>query len=165
MLFSPPWMSRITLQVEGRDHVTSSDSPQGHTPPPVEPADRLSIGELVSQMSEQVVRLVRAEINLAKTELAIRAQNAGLGIAILVVAGVLSLYALGWLLNSAALGLANVVAPWLAALIVAVVLLALVVTLALVGKRSLSLGLPPTPERAAENVKLDVEAVKEGFRS
>lgn len=130
-----------------------------------EPTERLSIGQLVSRVTEQLARLVRAEIDLAKAEMQIRAQNAAIGIGMFVVAGVLSLYGLGWLLNSAALGLANVVAPWLAALIVGVVLMALTATLALVGKRSLSRGLPPTPEHATQNVKLDVAAVKEGFRS
>ena len=132
---------------------------------PTEPADKPSIGQLVSRLTEQAARLVRAEIDLAKTELKIRAQNAAVGIGLLVVAGVLSLYGLGWLLNSAALGLANVVAPWLAALIVAVVLLLVTVLLALLGKQSLSRGLPPSPEHATENIKLDVEAVKEGLRS
>lgn len=130
-----------------------------------EPTERLSIGQLVSRVTEQLARLVRAEIDLAKAEMQIRAQNAAIGIGMFVVAGVLSLYGLGWLLNSAALGLANVVAPWLAALIVGVVLMALTATLALIGKRSLSRGLPPTPEHATQNVKLDVAAVKEGFRS
>ena len=152
-------------QGEGRDRVTSTEGPSEPTPPTPPTPEHASIGQLVSTLTEQAARLVRAEIDLAKAELQIRAQNAAIGIGLFVVAGVLSLYGLGWLLNSAALGLANVLPAWLAALIVGVVLLALTATLALVGKRALSRGMPPTPERATENVKLDIEAVKESLRS
>jgi len=54
---------------------------------------------------------------------------------------------------------------WLAALIVAVLLLVVAGVLGLLGKKSLEKGVPPTPERTAENVKQDVQAVKEGIRS
>ena len=126
-------------------------------------ADEVRKFEDVETLGPQKIK--PAEIDLAKAELQIRAQNAAIGIGLFVVAGLLSLYGLGWLLNSAALGLANVVPAWLAALIVGVVLLALTATLALLGKRALSRGMPPTPERATENVKRDIEAVKEGLRS
>lgn len=145
--------------------MTSSEGPSEPAPPTPPDPEHLSIGQLVSRLTEQAARLVRAEIDLAKAELQLRAQNAAIGIGMFVVAGVLSLYGLGWLLNSAALGLANVMPAWLAALIVGVVLLALTATLALLGNRALSRGMPPTPERATENVKLDIEAVKEGLRS
>jgi hypothetical protein len=48
---------------------------------------------------------------------------------------------------------------------VALVLLALAALLGVLGKKALDRGVPPTPERAQKNVKLDVQAVKEGFRS
>lgn len=125
--------------------------------------ERPSIGELVSNLSEKLSSLIRSEIQLAKTELTTKVKHAGIGIGLFVGAAVLALYAFGVLLASAVLGLANVVSPWLAALIVGLVLVVVAVVLALVGKKQVSQGVPPTPERAQENVKLDVQAVKEGW--
>ena len=96
--------------------------------------DRPSIGELVSQMSEKLSLLVRNEIQLAKDELSTKAKHAGTGIGLFVGAGLLGFFGLAALITTAILGLANAVSPWLAALIVALVLLALAAVLAVVRK-------------------------------
>src|SRR3954451_6935738 len=86
-----------------------------------------SIGELAKQLSEQTTLLVRQELELAKTELAIKGKRAGAGAGMFGGAGVLGLYALGALTAAAiaALSLAMdtclAMDTWLAALIVAVV--------------------------------------------
>ncbi|MFC8191928.1 phage holin family protein [Cellulomonas sp. NPDC057328] len=130
---------------------------------PDAPQDHRSLGQLVSDLSEQASRLVRAEIDLAKAEMAAKAKQAGIGAGLLAAAGVLGLYAFGTLLATIIIALANVVDAWLAALIVTVVLLAVTGVLALLGVKRLQKGVPPTPERAVENVHEDVEAVKKGF--
>jgi uncharacterized membrane protein YqjE len=127
--------------------------------------ERPSIGELVSSLSEKMSALVRSEIQLAKTELSTKAKHAGVAIALFVVAGLLAFYGLGVLIASAILGLSNALSPWLAALIVAAVLFLFALILGLVGKKKLDRGMPPTPERAQENIRLDVQAVKEGLNS
>lgn len=127
--------------------------------------ERHSLGRLVSQLSEQGARLVRAEIDLAKAEMAARAKQAGIGIGLLVGAGLFGFFAFAMLIATAVLGLSNAVDAWLAALIVAVVLLIITAILGLLGKNRLQSGMPPTPEAVKENVKLDVEAVKGGIRS
>ncbi|NMR19711.1 phage holin family protein [Cellulomonas fimi] len=126
---------------------------------------RPSLGELFSRLSEQSSRLVRAEIDLAKAELAQKAKASGIGAGLLAGAGFFGFFAFAVLLTTAILALALVVEPWLAALIVAVALLVIAAVLALLGKRSLDRGMPPVPQRATENVKQDVNAVKEGLRS
>ncbi|MDT0166671.1 phage holin family protein [Actinotalea sp. AC32] len=126
--------------------------------------ERPSIGELVSQLSEKTSRLVRDEIQLAKSELATKAKHAGVGIGLFAGAAFLGFFGFAALITTAILGLSNAVSPWLAALIVAVVLLVLAAVLGLLGKKALDRGVPPTPDRAQENVKLDVQAVKEGLR-
>ena len=123
-----------------------------------------SIGELVGRLTEHTTRLVRAEIALAKAELKAKLAKIGIGAGLLAFAGVLSLYALGKLLDAAALGLAEAVTPWLAFLIVGVVLLIIVGILAALGVKALKAGTPPTPERAIDNVKVDVEEIKKGVR-
>lgn len=127
------------------------------------PGDTRSLGQLVSDLSEQAARLVRAEIDLAKAELAEKAKQAGIGGGLLVVAGVLALYGLAAAVATAIIGLSNAVAPWLAALIVTVAIFLLVALLALLGVRRLKRGMPPTPEHAMENVQQDVAAVKGGL--
>ncbi|EYR64320.1 hypothetical protein N866_12580 [Actinotalea ferrariae CF5-4] len=127
--------------------------------------DRPSIGELVSQLSEKLSLLVRNEIQLAKDELATKAKHAGTGIGLFAGAAFLGFFGFAALVTTAILGLSNALSPWLAALIVGLVLLLLAGVLALVGKKAMEKGVPPTPARAQENVKLDVQAVKEGFRS
>lgn len=64
-------------------------------------------------------------------------KRSGVGIALLVVAGVLALYMLGFLFGAAADALALIVPIWAAKLIVAGILLVLIVIFALVGKASL----------------------------
>lgn len=130
------------------------------------PTDRSgepSIGELFGRLTEHTTRLVRAEIALAKAELTAKLTKIGIGVGLLAAAGVLSLYALDKLFDAAALGLAEAFAPWLAFLIVGVLLLVIVGILAAVGLRALKAGSPPTPERAMGSVKTDVEQIKKGL--
>jgi len=124
---------------------------------------RPSVGELFSRLSAQTSDLVRGEIELAKAEISAKAKASGIGIGLFVGAGVLVFFAVGVLITTAILGLANVVPAWLAALIVAIVLLLLAGILAAVGKRSLDSA--STTVRAAENVNKDVTMIKKGLRS
>ncbi|ROS76535.1 phage holin family protein [Cellulomonas sp. PhB143] len=133
-----------------------SDWDDGREPP------KPSIGKLVERLSEQATRLVRAEIELAKTELKTKVAHAGIGIGLFVVAGVLALYGLGWLFYAAFEGIAVALAPWLSALLLGVAILVVVAVLALVGKSQLQRGMPPTPEKAIKSVKEDVAALKGG---
>lgn len=130
---------------------------------PDAPEDPRSLGRLVSDLSEQATRLVRAEIALAKAEMAAKAQQMGIGVGLLVGAGVLGLYTLAALVATAILGLATAVPAWLAALIVSVALLLLTGALAAVGVRLVKRGTPPVPEHALEGLQEDVETVKKGL--
>ena len=125
----------------------------------------LTMGQLVGLLSEQTSKLVRAEIELAKAELTAKAQRLAVGVGLFVVAALLAFFALATLIAAAVLGLSEAVAPWLAALLVVVVLLIITGILVLVGKRSVNAAMPAQPERAVANVRDDVQAVKEGFRS
>ncbi|HZL03722.1 MAG TPA: phage holin family protein [Cellulomonas sp.] len=124
--------------------------------------DHQSIGELIGRLSEQGARLVHAEIELAKAEMAAHAQAAGIGLGLFAGAAMFGFFAVATLIATAIMGLANAVAPWLAGLIVSLALLILTATLALVGRNRLQAG-TRTPDRTVENVKKDVDAVKEGL--
>lgn len=131
----------------------------------VPPTDQQSIGQLIGRLSEQSSRLVRAEIDLAKAEISSRAQKAGIGIGLLAGAAFFGFFAFAVLIATAIIALNGQMALWLAALLVAVVLLLVTAVLALLGVKRLKAGVPPKPEHAVENVKRDVDAVKEGLHS
>ncbi|WP_263118187.1 phage holin family protein [Cellulomonas sp. RIT-PI-Y] len=148
--------------------MTFASGPSGPSPVTDPPQGQPSLGHLISQMSEQTARLVRAEIDLAKAELTEKAKAAGIGIGLLAAAGFLGFFAFGVLLTVAILALAVAFPAWLAALIVLVALLLIIGVLALIGIKKLKQGVPPTPEKAIDGVKQDADAVttavKEGFQ-
>lgn len=120
-----------------------------------------SVGELVKRAAGQTAELVRKEIQLAQLELKDKGRRAGKGIGMLGGAGVVALYGGGALVAAAVLGLAEAVAPWLAALIVAVVLLAVAAFVGKAGKKTTTEALPPTPSQTMTSVQDDIHHVKE----
>jgi uncharacterized membrane protein YqjE len=119
-----------------------------------------TLGALVHQLSEQIPELVRSEIRLAQAEVAQKGKRVGIGIGIFSVAGLLGFFALATLITTAILGLANAVDAWLAALIVAVVLLVAAGVAAFLGKNKVADGTPLAPQRATEGIKEDIATVK-----
>ena len=120
-----------------------------------------SAAELVKQLSEQTSRLVRQEMELAKAELSVKGKQVGIGAGLFGGAGVFGLYALGALTAAAIAGLGEVVAVWLAALIVTVIWAAVAAVMALVGKGRVQAGTPPVPEQTVDSTKEDVRWAKE----
>jgi uncharacterized membrane protein YqjE len=118
-------------------------------------------GELLSRLSEQTSELIRSEMRLAQAEMTQKAKRAGIGAGLFGVAGVIALYAVGAAIATIIIALALVLDLWLAALIVTVVLFVIAGVAALVGKGQVQQATPAAPERAVENVKRDVETVKE----
>lgn len=119
-----------------------------------------TLGALVHQLTTQVPDLIRSEIRLAQAELTEKGKTAGLGIGMFSVAGLLGFFALGTLITTAILGLATVIDSWLAALIVALVLLAAAAAAGLVGKTKVAAAGPPKPELALDGLKEDIATVK-----
>ena len=124
-------------------------------------AEERTLGQLVAQASDDLSGIVRAEIALAKAELRGDVKNAALGGGLFGAAGSLGLLASILLVIAAAYGLvAAGLAPWLAFLIVAVVLLLIAGILALVGKSRL--GKLGPPERTIRSAQATIAAVKPG---
>jgi len=120
-----------------------------------------SVSELLQRLSQQTQTLVRDELRLALLELQDKGKRAGIGAGLFGAGGLVALFGVGTLVAAAVLLLATAVTAWLAALIVAVVLLGGAGLLALGGKKEISQAIPPAPEQAIESTKRDVEAVKE----
>jgi len=123
-------------------------------------ASEASIAELVKQLSEQASRLARQELDLAKSEVALKGKRAGMGASLFGGAGVLGFYSFGALVAAAILGLASTVDAWLAALIVAGSLGVLAGLFVLTGKTKFRQAAPPVPEQPTESVKEDVRWAK-----
>ncbi|MEU8663024.1 phage holin family protein [Actinoplanes philippinensis] len=131
---------------------------------PVRPTAEKSTAELVQMASEQLSRLVRDEITLAKAELAEKGKRAGIGAGLFGGAGALAMYGLGAAIATGIIALDLVLPLWLAALIVTVVLFVTAGVLALLGKSQISRAVPPEPLAAIESVKADVDEVKHAVK-
>ena len=119
-----------------------------------------STADLVKQLSEQMSRLARQEVELAKAELSIKGKQVGQGAGFFGGAGLVGLYALGALTAAVIAALDLAMATWLAALIVAAVWGAIAGVMAVVGKGRVQKGAPPVPEQSIESVKEDVQWTK-----
>ena len=120
----------------------------------------LPIGELLKRASEQTSRLVREELRLAQLEMQQKAKHAGLGAGLLGAGGVTALLGVAVLVAAVVLALATAMDAWLAALIVAVVLLAAAGAMALAGKQEVAEAAPAKPERALDSVHDDIDEIK-----
>lgn len=132
---------------------------------PVRPVTDQSTSELVQKASEQISRLVKDEVALAKAELAEKAKHAGIGVGLFGAGGVLALYGVGALIATLIIVLHLFLALWLSALIVTVVLFASAGILALLGKKQVTRAVPPEPSAAIASAKADVDEVKHAIRS
>ncbi|PCN48897.1 hypothetical protein Csp2054_04805 [Curtobacterium sp. 'Ferrero'] len=119
-----------------------------------------SLFGLVGDLPRLVKELVTGELNLLKAEMLGKAKIFALAAGLLIAALVIVLYAIGVLLTAAVMGLATVMPAWLAALVVAFVMLVVAAILGLVGWKRFKKGLPLTPKRTIASVKNDVDAVK-----
>jgi uncharacterized membrane protein YqjE len=128
------------------------------------PADP-STAQLVTQLTEKSTELIRAELRLAQAEMTAKAKHAGVGAGLFGGAGLVALYGVGALIATVILALSLVMDPWLAALIVTVVLFAVAGVAALLGKKQVSEATPPKPEQTIANVQQDVQAVKGGSQA
>jgi uncharacterized membrane protein YqjE len=131
---------------------------------PARPVTDRSTSELVQRASEQLTRLVRDEIALAKAELTEKGKHAGIGVGLFGGGGVLALYGVGVLIATLVLVLNIWLWAWLAALIVTVALFAVAGVLALLGKMQVSKAVPPEPQETVASVKADVDEVKHAVK-
>lgn len=127
--------------------------------------DDRSAAELIKQVSEQTSRLVRQELALARLEIRDKVKHFELGAGLFGAAALCALFGAGTLVAALVLVLATAMAAWLAALVVAVVLLGGAGTMALSGKRQIAQATPPAPEEAVESVQADIEEVKRSARA
>lgn len=128
-------------------------------------ADGLSTAQLVSRLTDELSRLARDEINLARMELLRNGKRAGFGAGTLGAAGVMAFYAGACLLAAAIVALAIVLPAWAAALIVGIALLLGAGLAGLVGGKALRRAVPGNvPKETMESLRADVNTVKDHAR-
>ena len=122
------------------------------------PQPTIGAGAAAKSVAEDASALIRAELELAKAELAASAKAKATGAGLLAGAGVFGWLGLQGLLVTLALVLALVLPAWAAALIVTAALLAVAGVLGLVGKGKLAT--PVSLDTTKHNVQEDVEWTK-----
>ena len=118
-----------------------------------------TIASVLQSIVGNIEQIVRSEIRLAKAEVREEAGKAGQASKLLAIGAVLGIYAFGILLLCCVYLLATVVAPWLAALIVAVCLGAIAGGLIVSGWKQIK-QVNPTPNKTVASLKENVEWAK-----
>ncbi len=122
---------------------------------------RSGVGSAAKEVAEHASTLARLELELAGLELKQKAGALGAGVGLGVGAALVALFGLGFLLATAAAGLATFLPTWLALLIVGVVLVALAGLLGILARGRFKSGSPPVPEQAIAEAKRTTEAIRQ----
>jgi Putative Actinobacterial Holin-X, holin superfamily III len=139
--------------------LTAQEMPTEPTGPtePTEP----TTGELLRGIADDATTLFRQEVLLARQELVEGLTTSAKASALLAAAGVLGLYAFGFLLYT--IGVAIGGPEWLGFAIVTAVLLIVVAVLALIGRRRLAAS-KVAPERAKAQLQATAAELKEEIK-
>jgi uncharacterized membrane protein YqjE len=124
-------------------------------------SDHQRIGHTVSEISEKASLLVREEIELAKTEVTLKAKVLGKGAAVAAVAGVFAVLGLIFLLHTLSWLFAWLIGDevfW-GYLITTAILFVLAGIAGMLGLRWIKKGAPPTPDMAIDEAKKIKETV------
>lgn len=139
-----------------------------HPHPPRSPAaapspQELTTVELIDRLSSQVSTLVRTEIANAVGEIKTKSGRLGVGIGLSGIGTLLLLYGVATLIATAVLAVATLVQPWLAGLLVAVVVIGAGAVLVGIGASRAKSAAPPVPANTAASIRKDVTIVKDHF--
>ncbi|MEX1078268.1 MAG: phage holin family protein [Homoserinimonas sp.] len=125
---------------------------------PIRP--KRSLLTLLTDLPGLVSELIAAEIEQLKAELTRKFTALGIGAGLLAGAAVVLLFMVGVLLTAAILALSLVMPGWLAALLVALVLLLIAALLGWIGYRKLQAGIPPLPTETINSLEKDLNVVR-----
>jgi hypothetical protein len=121
----------------------------------------LSTVQLIERLSEQTSTLVKTEVRNALDEVKTKGTSLGIGVGISGAGALLLLFGFGTLIAAAVLGLATALDPWLAALIVAAVLVVVGAIAVAIGASRAKKAVPPAPQVTVDNIQRDIDTVRE----
>jgi hypothetical protein len=119
-----------------------------------------SLFQLITELPHLFGALVRAEIEQLRRELIARLKGTGIGLALFVVAINLVVTAVLLLVLAGVFALSLVTPLWLAALIVAGVLLLLALITVAVAVAAIKKGGAPIPRRTLDSIREDVATIR-----
>ncbi|KQX05222.1 MULTISPECIES: phage holin family protein [unclassified Leifsonia] len=119
-----------------------------------------SLLELLSELPTLIRDLIQAEIASFKAELTARGKSVGVAVALFVVALFFLFWMFAVLIEAAIFAFALIVPAWLAALIVAGILLVIIVVLVLIGIASYKRATKAPEATIKEHIQTDVDVVK-----
>ena len=122
-----------------------------------------SLSEVFQDIVRDVQDIIRAEISLAKTEVREEASKAVSSLAWVVVGALSGIFAVVFILWTAAYALGHLWPMWAATLVVAGVLTLSAIGLLIIGIRRLR-ELHPTPERTVQTIKENVAWVRQSSK-
>jgi len=123
-------------------------------------AENRSVGELLRDLANDITRLIRNELALARSEATDKMQHTMTALVSIVGGALLGLAALIILLQAVVQGLSNHMPDWLASVITGGVVAIIGGIMVYGGQKALSAG-NLTPERTAANLRKDMNLVKE----
>jgi len=123
----------------------------------------LGFGELLARTGRDLAELVRCEVELARLEIAEEARDIARASAVLIAGAIAAFLALLLLLFAAAWGLAEVMAPGFAFLLVGGVVAILAVVLILAGRTRLA-RIDPVPQQTTTTLKEDARWARQQLR-
>ena len=119
-----------------------------------------SIGELFAELSQKTTTLVRQEIELAKVEMSQKASRVGKNVGFLLIGGVVAYTGLLAVVAAGIILLGEVIAYWLSAAIIGVVIAVVGAVLVVKGASTLRQE-EPTPRETIETLQEDKEWLKD----
>ena len=124
--------------------------------------DERSVSDVLQDIFGNVQEIVRAEVRLAGAEIKTEAVKNARAAKPLIAGAVFGFYAGGVLLLAAVYGLSTVLVPWLAALVVGIVMAVIAATLVSVGRERMRT--VKKPEKTIKAMKEDVQWLKDQTR-
>lgn len=122
--------------------------------------DDRTLGELFAELSRETSALVRQEVALAKTEISEKASTVAKNVVLLIAGGAVVYLAAVFILLALVIGLANVMEPWVAALLVGVVVAIVGAVLIIMGINTLK-KTTLMPEKTIATLKENKEWVQQ----
>lgn len=119
-----------------------------------------SLGTLFSKLTEDFSRLVRKEVELARTETMESVSTVMRSAVSMIAGGVIAYAGLIILLLAAAFGLASVIPLWVSALVIGFVTIAIGGALILAGRNAIT-NVNIVPEKTVQTLRNDAKMVQE----
>jgi len=119
-----------------------------------------SVTQILQDIFTNVQEIIRSEMRLAKTEIGEETSKALRAVAVLGAGLILGMYAVGFLLLSAAYALAAVLPDWLGPLIVGLIVGVIATALIVIGRSRIKT-VSPVPQKTIASVKEDAQWVKD----